>query len=257
MQFERLIEDLSQLTVYTIGRSEENAIVIANGRISGKHARLIMCTPDTFLFEDLNSKNGSFVDATRVTRKVVDRTTVVRIADADFTVGQLLDLRQPEAARLLSKPAPLKPAATPPEILNPGKITADKMDFTGPFSDLRQVHEQYPKLRKDCRNREKMIRTGSILLSSFVGISAAVSTGGAAAAPFLIHIMSGAGLSMLLPTLCSTLLSTEEKLEVIDKEYRERYRCPNPACRDPFGNREWELLATQKTCRQCKAVWVA
>jgi hypothetical protein len=61
---------------------------------------------------------------------------------------------------------------------------------------------------------------------------------------------------MLIPTLCSTLLSTEEKLEIIDKEYRERYRCPNPACRDPFGMREWELLVQQKTCRRCQAIWV-
>lgn len=100
-----------------------------------------------------------------------------------------------------------------------------------------------------------MIRTGSVILSSVVGISSVLSTGGAALP--LLHIMSGAGLSMLVPTLCSTLLSTEEKLEVIDKEYREKYRCPNPACRDPFGPREWELLAQQKSCRRCQAVWVS
>ncbi len=258
VQLERLIKDLSQLTVYTVGRSIDNAIVIANGRISGKHARLIACTPDTFLLEDLDSKNGSFVDAVRITRKVVHRSTAVRIADADFTVGQLLDLRKLEPTPLPPEATPQKPAEkTPLGILNPEKATADKLDFTGPFAALRQVCEQYPKLRKDCRNREKMVRTGSILLSSIVGISAAVSTGGAAAAPFLLHIMSGAGLSMLLPTLCSTLLSTEEKLEVIDKEYRERYRCPNPDCRDPFQNREWESLAQQKTCRRCQAIWVA
>jgi hypothetical protein len=61
---------------------------------------------------------------------------------------------------------------------------------------------------------------------------------------------------MLVPTLASHLLSTEEKLELIDKEYRQRYRCPNPNCRDSFGNREFELVAKQKKCTKCKAVWV-
>ena len=90
IQFEQLIDDLSQLAVYTIGRLADNAIVIANGRVSGKHARLIQCTPDSFVFEDLGSKNGSFIDTTRITRKIVDRATIIRIAEADFTVGQLL-----------------------------------------------------------------------------------------------------------------------------------------------------------------------
>jgi len=254
-QFEQLIEDLSQLTVYTIGRSANNDIVIANSKISSQHARLIQCTTDSFVFEDLDSKNGSFVETTRVTRKVVAQHTVVRLADTDFTVAQLLSFRQVEPIKPV-RPLSPKPVARPAERLISAERTANPLDFTRPFIELQQVYDHYPKLRKDCRNREKMVRTGSVILSSIVGISAAVSTGGLAAIP-LLHIMSGAGLSMLLPTLCSTLLSTEEKLEVIDKEYRDRYRCPNPACRDPFGNREWELLAQQKSCRRCQAIWVA
>jgi len=62
----------------------------------------------------------------------------------------------------------------------------------------------------------------------------------------LLPVLSSAGLSILIPTLCSSLLSTEEKLELIDKEYRDRYRCPNPDCREPFYNREWEQLAQRK-----------
>ena len=258
IQFEQLIEDLSQLTVYSIGRASDNGIVIPNGKISSKHARLIQCTPDSFLLEDLGSRNGSFVDTARITRKIVDRSTSVRLADVNFTVAQLLDLRMLESAKPASQTAPvptLKPAAAMPgKVPVPAKPVANPLDFTDPFAELKVVFDQYPKLRKDCRSREKMVRTGSIILSSIVGISTAMATGGASA---LLHVMSGAGLSMLLPTLCSTLLSTEEKLEVIDKEYRERYRCPNPSCRDPFHNREWDLLAQQKTCRRCQAVWVA
>ncbi|QHV94030.1 FHA domain-containing protein [Spirosoma endbachense] len=249
-QFKNLIDELSQLPIYSVGRKEDNTIIIPNGKISGQHARLIQCTITCFILEDLDSKNGTFVNGTRITRKVVDSQDSIQLADSRFTVSQLLDLGK---SKLTKTPAPIP--LEKPVTSNQSKPDKSALDFIDQFAALQQVYEQYPKLRRDCRNREKMIRTGSVILSSIVGVSAVLTTGGTALP--LLHIMSGAGLSMLVPTLCSTLLSTDEKLEVIDKEYRDRYRCPNPVCRDPFGSREWELLAQQKTCRRCQAMWVS
>lgn len=246
-QFYQLIDTLSQLTAYTIGRSVGNQLVLPHNKVSGRHARLIQCTSTSFIIEDLSSKNGTFVNEVRITRKVVDRKDTLRLADTLITVEELLAL-------LPVEPAKSTVPAAPTTIQKLPKTEANPLDFTQAFADLKQVYEQYPTLKKDCRNREKMIRTGSVILSSIVGISSVLSTGGAALP--LLHIMSGAGLSMLVPTLCSTLLSTDEKLDVIEKEYREKYRCPNPACRDPFGTREWELLVQQKSCRRCQAIWV-
>ena len=246
-QLDQLIDRLSQLPIYSIGRKADNAIVVPDGKVSGQHARLIQCTDRSFVLEDLDSKNGTFVNGTRITRKVIDRQDAVQLADTVYTIAQLLDLQRTEPTEPTTPESP-KPLVTQPP--QPGK---NPLDFTEPFADLHRVFEQYPQLRRNCRNREKMIRTGSVILSSVVGISAVLSTGGGA---LLLPVMSGAGLSMLVPTLCSVLLSTDEKLEIIDKEYRERYRCPNPICRDPFGTREWDLLAQQKTCRRCQAIWV-
>ncbi|GAB4016090.1 hypothetical protein GCM10028808_43430 [Spirosoma migulaei] len=248
-QFDQLIDDLSRLPTYTIGRAATNSIVVANGKVSGQHALLIQCTPTSFIFEDLSSKNGSFVNDVRITRKVVDRNDTLRLADTVFAIDELLALLKTEPV-LPVHSAPIAERVLP--VLP--KSEFNPLDFTGPFADLKQVFEQYPKLRRDCRNREKMIRTGSVIVSSIVSVSAVLSTGGAALP--LLQILSGAGLSVLVPTLCSTLLSTDEKLEIIDKEFKERYRCPNPNCRDSFGTREWEQLAQQKTCRRCQAIWV-
>ena len=243
-QLEQFIEGLSQLPTYSIGRQPDNAIAIPNGKISSKHAQLIQCTPDSFVLVDLESKNGTFVKGVRVTRKVIGKQDVIRLADTDYTLDQLLVL--------LKRDLPEPPKNELPKDKQTGEKNA--LSFTQEFTQLQQIYEQYPKLKRDCRNREKMIRTASVLLSSVVGVGAALSTGGGALP--VIHILSSAGLSVLIPTLCSTLLSTEEKLEVIDKEFREKYRCPNPACRDPFNGRDWESLAEQKTCRRCQAVWV-
>ena len=246
-RLEKLIDNLSQLTAYTIGRSIDNQLVLPQSKVSGHHARLIQCTSTSFVLEDLGSKNGSFVNDVRITRKVVDRKDTLRLADTLITVEELLALLPVEPTKSIVQVAPATIEKLP-------KTEANPLDFTRAFADLQQVYIQYPTLKKDCRNREKMIRTGSVILSSIVGISSVLSTGGAALP--LLHIMSGAGLSVLVPTLCSTLLSTEEKLDVMEKEYREKYRCPNPACRDPFGTREWELLVQQKSCRRCQAIWV-
>ena len=237
LPIDRLIDQLGQLPSYPIGRQPGSALLIANGRVSSQHARLIRCSDHVFVLEDTGSKNGTFVNDVRVSRKIIGPDDRLRFADSDFTLPSLLAL--------------LPPAMTARPDLNPA--TRDPLDFRLEFGQLQAVFEQYPKLRKNCRDREKMIRTGSVILSSVVGIGAVLSTGGVGLP--LIQVLSGAGLSMLVPTLCSTLLSTDEKLEVIDKEYRQRYRCPNPACRDPFGTREWDALARQKTCRQCKAIW--
>jgi hypothetical protein len=249
-QIERWIDDHSQLSAYPIGRKADNAIVLSHGKISGQHARLIQCTDSSFLLEDLASKHGTFVNDVRITRKIIDRKETVRLADQSYTLDQLLALL-PNDRKKPPEPSPPVHAVMKP-VLPAGK---EPLDFREEFAQLQQVYEQYPKLRRNCRDREKMIRTGSIILSSLVGVSAVLTTGGGAL-PFL-QIMSGAGLSMLIPTLCSTLLSTDEKLEIIDKEFRLQYRCPNPSCRDPFGMREWELLAQQKSCRRCQAVWVS
>ena len=239
LSIDQLIDRLGELPCYSVGRAPGSNLLIPHGRVSSQHAKLTRCSDHVYIVDDLGSKNGTFVNGARVTRKIIGFDDRLCFAECEFTIATLLALLPP----------------TPVDTPEPPRPVKDPIDFTLEFSQLETVFEQYPRLRKSCRDREKMIRTGSVILSSVVGVSVAISTGGVGLP--ILHVLSSAGLSMLVPTLCSTLLSTEEKMEVIDKEYRERYRCPNPDCRDQFGSREWQSLARQKTCRHCKAVWVA
>ncbi|WP_234736893.1 FHA domain-containing protein [Tellurirhabdus bombi] len=208
---------------YSIGRNSDNRIVLANEKISRYHAQLTQLSPHNFLLEDLESKHGTFVNGFRTSRKIVSPEDHIFLATSALVVADLL--REDNSSQ----------------------------DITQTFQALKVVHEQYPELRKGCRNREKMIRMGSVILSSAIGVSAILTSGGTLP---VLQILSSAGLGMLIPTLSSTILSTEEKIEILDREYREIYRCPNPNCRDPFGNREWNSLARQKSCSKCKAIWV-
>jgi hypothetical protein len=218
-------------TQYQVGRAVENNILLDDKTVGRYHGRLTQLTPTSFLLEDLDSKHGTWVNGTRVARKIVTPDDRIRFAETEYSLTGLLTLAQPQR-----------------------QTKQNPLDFTAEFSTLKIVYEQYPVLRKNCQNRDKLIRTASVVLSSIVGVSA-ILTSGPVGLP-LLQVLSGAGLGVLIPALSSTLLSTDEKIELLDKEYRSQYRCPNPDCQDPFGNREWAQLARQKTCPRCKAVWV-
>lgn len=53
----------------TIGRNDENSIVLSDPFVSGRHAKLFIKNNDLFI-EDLNSTNGVFVDDERIEGKV-------------------------------------------------------------------------------------------------------------------------------------------------------------------------------------------
>lgn len=53
--------------IVTIGRGSKNDIIIHDNEISREHCRLVR-DADDYLLEDLNSSNGTFVNAQRVTR---------------------------------------------------------------------------------------------------------------------------------------------------------------------------------------------
>ncbi len=61
---------------YTIGRTADNTIVVADGSVSARHARVTR-TIEGFLLEDLQSRNGTYVNGERITDKRI-------LADGDL-----------------------------------------------------------------------------------------------------------------------------------------------------------------------------
>ncbi len=229
---------LPEITTITIGRDQASTIVLNHPTISRNHANLIVCSPTSFILEDNGSKHGTFFadekkNKVQFSRKLVDLEDEIWLAEYPFTVKELL----PESGKSTTESQFSK---------------KDPLDFTKEFALLQAVYDDYPQLRKACRNREKMIRLWSVVGGSMIGIGTVATAGSLG----FLAMLSSAGLSILIPTLSSHLLSTDEKLELLEKEYRQRYRCPNPICREPFGNREYELVERQKKCHKCRAVWV-
>ncbi|HUE95762.1 MAG TPA: FHA domain-containing protein [Longimicrobiaceae bacterium] len=75
---------------YTIGREAANEIAIKDASVSSRHARLTR-TADGFLLEDLESRNGTFVNGERLTgKRVLANGDVVRFGKVILTF-QLAD----------------------------------------------------------------------------------------------------------------------------------------------------------------------
>lgn len=53
----------------TIGRKDNNSIILGDHHVSGNHAKIIVRN-DTLYIEDLNSTNGTFLNGTKVNGKV-------------------------------------------------------------------------------------------------------------------------------------------------------------------------------------------
>ena len=93
----------------TLGRRPYNDIVIDNLAISGEHAVLHMIDGAVYL-EDLNSTNGTYVNARAVRRHMLEHNDVVEVGKYKI---RFLAGHQPYAAsRPMSMPMPLQ-AATP------------------------------------------------------------------------------------------------------------------------------------------------
>lgn len=109
---------------YLIGRSEECDVVLASGRCSRQHARLVV-TDEGATLEDLGSANGTFVNGHRISGPH-------SLADGDFVVvgGELgldvsFELEEPDAPPRAG-PSPSSPALEEGPYLPPTtKVSAD------------------------------------------------------------------------------------------------------------------------------------
>lgn len=67
----------------TIGRLPDNMVVIDNPAVSGHHARVLV-EGGVYIVEDLQSRNGTFVNGQRITRQALGSGDVVLVGKHNF-----------------------------------------------------------------------------------------------------------------------------------------------------------------------------
>jgi len=70
----------------TIGRKDDNSIVISNQHVSGNHAKIILRN-DTLFIEDLNSTNGTYLNEKKINGKIkLSNKDEIKIGSAVFKI---------------------------------------------------------------------------------------------------------------------------------------------------------------------------
>lgn len=80
LQFEgAVIKEIQAKDEITVGRKPDNDIVIDNPAVSGHHCKILR-VGDTFFVEDLNSTNGVFLNAKKVSKAGLQNNDVIGLA---------------------------------------------------------------------------------------------------------------------------------------------------------------------------------
>ena len=88
-------------SAYTLGRAPTNSIAISDGSVSSQHAQILR-TPEGFILEDLQSRNGTFVNGEQVTEKrLLADGDLIRLGKVIMTFnlareGKMGETTQPE-----------------------------------------------------------------------------------------------------------------------------------------------------------------
>ena len=77
---------------YFIGRQRGNQIHISDPSISNIHARVFK-GPEGYVLEDLNSRNGTFVNGTRIDRKLLHENDAVRLGNSNFIYNIVYEVK--------------------------------------------------------------------------------------------------------------------------------------------------------------------
>ena len=82
---------------YSIGRAPSNAIPVADGSVSSSHARILR-TNEGFVLEDLQSRNGTFVNGEKVTdKRLLADGDLIRIGKVIMTFNIAREAKQGES----------------------------------------------------------------------------------------------------------------------------------------------------------------
>lgn len=218
-----------EMEPYRIGRGVKNDFLIDNRSVSGNHA-LIHISQDfeTFILEDCESTNGTFVNDQPIVKKEVTQKDKIRLGD--------FELNSKELWSKLRK-----------------YIHNNRKDFSKEFSALQSVEKNFQK-DKDKANRFFKIKSAVLRLAITVTIMLIV--GQFTPREYRIYLMGAIG---LIGTVISTLSMSEDrlrnKIEDLTVEFTSTFSCPK--CEMELAGKSWKYWKKKKKCPQCSCDWVS
>lgn len=220
-----------------VGRKGEQPFLIADKSVSSKHVKLTTLPDGKVQIEDLGSSNGTFVDGVRIVKKVVDRTTIIRLGSS-YTLK-------------ISDVLPEAPKAKP--VQHQGAAVAVKKVPEYSISHLQVVWDEYDETLAAIKDRSQQMakkRMIPMMLGSVSGlISAFVGPGAFITIPIAI-----ASFYILYKTYKEKDTSHEDT-KAAKELLIKKYVCPNPQCHRTLPLQDFAVVSQSPACPHCKCKW--
>jgi FHA domain len=205
----------------TLGRNQDNDWIIPQNEVSGVHARAFYNDLGEIVLEDLDSRNGTLVNDRKIRQAIIGIDS--RISLGGISVD-FIELKR-------------------------------KLRYTEEFLQLKNVFYNFKNnienVRKEDEKKNFFIRLGWSLTPLIV--------------VFFFKNTIPQNLKVLF-YMCSPIIfmivtyikqlnpKSKRKLEELSERFLIEYRCPS--CRCSLGSTPWNVLAEQKFCTTCKAIWM-
>lgn len=220
------------MTEVIIGRKGNQPFAITERTVSGEHLKATMLADGNIEIEDLDSRNGTYVDGQRIVKKIVSPDQMVML-------GTIFQIRIGDALGIKAE-----------------KVEGPEQELSPEFAKLKQIYDDYEaakiKLQQD--NAKKQF------LRSLPGVASTVL--------FALTFMLGdsvndikpfMGLIMILGIAASSWLAFKGqqtlpiKMEELNKKFMIDYVCPK--CKNFLGFLPFENLKNRGACSYCKTKW--
>jgi hypothetical protein len=213
---------------WIIGRGGN--IKINSPGVSREHAKLTRNADGSYILEDLNSTNGTFVNGQRIVCKTITVIDKVQLA------GSIdLDLK------------PWMQTAIPD----------DNADLIRKFQTLKEVYDDYNKKKikaqKETTSSVMVKRSLPMIIPALIGTLSLLMGERGKYAAIVGGVISLIGITYGIHAASNDQAKLPEKLLELEDQLRIDYVCPK--CRNFLGNLPWLSLYNRGLCMHCRFKW--
>ena len=213
----------------TVGRDKSNKICIPKDAVSGEHA-IVWMNNGTIEIEDLNSANGTFKNGRRIARTQIQTGDEIKIGNVKIKY-ETLKQKIEEISR--------------------------GNDYSNEFAELKTIYKNYKfelqQLKREQQRKPMVLR----IVLSLIPVAVSIVLWDRVD-PSLRYVIMIGGSSLIFGITSMISMGHEkrldEKREILSDEFLINYVCPK--CGNRLGCVSWKVLANQKKCKVCGAIWV-
>ena len=206
-----------------IGRNKSNDLIFDFQQVSGNHAAITPIGANSLIIEDLGSTNGTYVNGVQIKRMIISQTDRVKVANI------LVDTKPWFISQNMQS--------------QPKTKENNKHSIQTEFEKLKDIWQTYQNVKLNHKKKSFWKNMGFTVAGMGMGALLIPFTGG-------ISIMAGS----LVGRGVAGLLKDDEKLQVVENEFKINYVCPK--CKVFLGYNPYDGLVQRQKCLTCKTNWI-